>query len=413
MKLTTASLPGAIAAYGLAVGVSNIKDTLPAPVYALLSGLNASTVGIIALAAVQLSQKSITDNLTRILVFLGGSAGMLYNALWYYPVLMVVGGAVTIVWDYRWAHKAIRAAKGGIVRPRNRSNNHSEEEQVSDRTEMEDVAQGQGIAHSAASSVHRTPGRTQPQEAPPQVSPQPTVEEDTARVVPVNLELRLLSWKLGATIIACFFVSFIVIMVLRGTLRAPPLGFSVFANLYLAGTIIFGGGPVVIPLLREYVVAEGWVSPRDFLLGLAICQAFPGPNFNFAVYLAALAVGDNPNRAAGAVIGYIAIFAPGLILHTGAMGFWKVLRNRRWFTSCLRGVNATAVGLIYTAVYRLWEQGFLSEAFSSGSSLGREPWWVVVTATSFVGGRWFGVSPPIAILLGGAMGLIWYGIVQA
>ena len=393
--------------------MSNIKDTLPAPVYALLSGLNASTVGIIALAAVQLSQKAITDKLTRILVFLGGSAGMLYNALWYYPGLMVIGGVVTIVWDYRWAHKAIRAAKGGIFGVRNRSNNHSEEEQVSDQTEIEDVAQGQGIAHNAASSVHRMPGRTQPPEDPTQAAPQPMVKEDTARVVPANLELRVLSWKLGATIIACFFGTFIVIMVLRGTLRAPPLGFSVFANLYLAGTIIFGGGPVVIPLLREYVVAEGWVSPRDFLLGLAICQAFPGPNFNFAVYLAALAVGDNPNRAAGAVIGYIAIFAPGLILHTGAMGFWKVLRNRRWFTSCLRGVNATAVGLIYTAVYRLWEQGFLSEAFSSGSSLGREPWWVVVTATSFVGGRWFGISPPIAILLGGAMGLIWYGIVKA
>jgi chromate transport protein ChrA len=59
-------------------------------------------------------------------------------------------------------------------------------------------------------------------------------------------------------------------MALRGTLKSPPRGFSLFANLYLAVTIIFGGGPVVIPLLREYVVYEGWVSSRDFLLGLAI-----------------------------------------------------------------------------------------------------------------------------------------------
>jgi chromate transport protein ChrA len=105
-------------------------------------------------------------------------------------------------------------------------------------------------------------------------------------------------------------------MALRGTLHSPSRGFSLFANLYLAGTIIFGGGPVVIPLLREYVVNEGWESPRDFLFGLATIQAFPGPNFNFAVYLGTLAVaGSGTNAAVGALVGYIAIFAPGLTLH--------------------------------------------------------------------------------------------------
>jgi chromate transport protein ChrA len=67
--------------YGLAVGISEVGDTLPGPVYALLSGLNAATVGIITLAAVQLSEKAITDKLTRSLVFLGGAAGMLYVSL--------------------------------------------------------------------------------------------------------------------------------------------------------------------------------------------------------------------------------------------------------------------------------------------------------------------------------------------
>jgi hypothetical protein len=93
------------------------------------------------------------------------------------------------------------------------------------------------------------------------------------------------SWKRGTLIIAGFFISFVVIMVCRGTLNGRDRGFDLFANLYLAGTIIFGGGPVVIPLLCEYIVVPEWVSPRDFLLGLAITQAFPGPNFNFAVYL--------------------------------------------------------------------------------------------------------------------------------
>ena len=87
------------------------------------------------------------------------------------------------------------------------------------------------------------------------------------------------------------------------------------------------------------------------------------------------------------------------------------MRQQRWVISGLRGINVTAVGLIYAAVYRLWELGFLSADFQGGSSLGKDPWWVVVTAMSFVGGMWFGVEAPLAILMGGVMGMIWYGAV--
>jgi chromate transport protein ChrA len=90
--------------YGLSLDVSCIGDTLPAPVYALLSGLNRATVGIIALAAIQLSQKAITDKLTCVLVFLGGVVGMLYTALWFFLVLMLAAGIATVIWDFRWLH---------------------------------------------------------------------------------------------------------------------------------------------------------------------------------------------------------------------------------------------------------------------------------------------------------------------
>jgi chromate transport protein ChrA len=229
---------------------------------------------------------------------------------------------------------------------------------------------------------------------------------------PSSSQSLRLSWKSGLLVIAAFFATFITTMVLRGTLKSPPRGFSLFANLYLAGTIIFGGGPVVIPLLREYVVYEGWVSPRDFLLGLAIIQAFPGPNFNFAVYLGTLAVaGSDTDAVFGAMIGYVAIFGPGLALHTGMMGLWKVLRRYRWFVSGLRGINATAVGLIYAAVYRLWEIGFLSKDFRTGTSLATDPWFLVIAATAYTGGMWFNVDAPVAIVMGGVMGMIWYGVV--
>ena len=90
------------------LGVSRIGDKLPGAVYALLSGFNAATVGIIALAAVQLSQKVITDKLTRILVSLGGAGGMLYTALWYFPVLMAAAGIATTIWDLKVMQKLLR-----------------------------------------------------------------------------------------------------------------------------------------------------------------------------------------------------------------------------------------------------------------------------------------------------------------
>ena len=93
------------------MGISHIREALPVPVYALLSGLNSATVGIITLAAVQLSTKAITDKLTRILVFFGGTVGMPYNALRYFPILMIVGGLSTVIWDYKFPHKIYRTIK--------------------------------------------------------------------------------------------------------------------------------------------------------------------------------------------------------------------------------------------------------------------------------------------------------------
>ncbi|KAI1741406.1 chromate transporter-domain-containing protein [Xylaria scruposa] len=395
------SVPGAFGMLGLSIGISNIGETLPRAVYALLSGLNASVVGIIALAAVQLSQKAITDKLTRILVFLGASAGLLYNALWYFPVLLVIAGITTVIFDSRLLHPPVRY----IVRRFQRRRRVNETEEI---FRMEDISDDR----PTTASPTQQPERELPQAVRESASHVLNDNErEEPRVVPAGRQLKI-SWKVGLLVISLFVVSFITIIVLRATVDHPPLLFSLFANLYLAGTIIFGGGPVVIPLLREYVVAEGWVSPRDFLIGLAVIQAFPGPNFNFAVYLGVLtAANAGLNAGAGAVIGFIGIFAPGMILCHGVMGIWGVLRSVRIVKSALRGLNAAAVGLIYTAIYRLWQIGYIDEGFTQGTSLANDPWWVVVTATSYVGGSWFDLSAPTAIVLGAILGLVRYGVV--
>ena len=402
--------------YGLSVGVSHIGESLPQAVYALLSGLNAATVGIVALAAVQLAQKAITDKMTRILVFLGATAGLVYNALWYFPLLMFLAGCASVTYDYRVLHPVVKWIAGLW---RNKKQPNVEDDGVELPSVAPQVAQKKSddeIQKEESSPNPNTPAPTSVTKRnsnPTSTSvTKPQEECEEPRIIPTVRTLNI-SWQFGTTILVAFLLIFVTIMVLRGTLPHRPLLFNLFSNMFLAGTIIFGGGPVVIPLLREYVVSEGWVSPRDFLLGLAIIQAFPGPNFNFAVYLGGLtAVFGGHNAAAGAVLGYLGIFLPGIITIHGTMGIWGAIRGKRWVRSALRGINAAAVGLIYTAVYRLWQIGYIDKGFQAGRSLGDDPWWVVVGTTSFVGGMWFGVNPPVAIVLGAVMGLIRYGVVS-
>ena len=399
--------------YGLSIGVSSIGEALPRSVYAVLSGLNAATVGVIALAAVELSNKAITDKLSRTLLFLSGAAGMLYNALWYFPTLMFACGVAAVMYDYHWLHGPVRATMG-LIRRRSSVAASAEdgmadpgrETATHDSRGTEMGRMRQGVSSVEPSSTARTPNQGES----PQLDSDGEAEQ---RIIPQEYRLGF-SWKVGTGIIAAFLVTFIVVMVLRSTLPNPPLLYQLFANLYLAGTIIFGGGPVVIPLLREYVVAEGWVSPRDFIIGLAIVQSFPGPNFNFAVFLGGLAASNSGLPSAwGAMIGFLAIFFPGLALVHGTMGVWGSLRSKPWVKSVLRGVNAGAVGLIYTAIYRIWQVGYIDEGFQSGTSLGNDPWWVVVTATAYVGGRYYGIVAPLAILLGAGLGLVRYGVVSS
>lgn len=406
--------------YGISIAVSHIGDTIPSQAYALLSGLNSATVGIVLLAAVQLSQKSITDKVTRILVFLGASAGLLYNALWYFPLLMFLAGCVTVVYDYRFLHSPVKWVVQLFKRKRSvpAAEMGAEMGEVSPQTgrgpsEVEEPSATTSSGPPAPAPSHtRLSSKEKPQSDLPVSEPEVVDERIASRVVPEDRVLDV-SWQMGVIIVLGFFVTFIVFMILRGVLKNPSLLYSLFANMYLAGTIIFGGGPVVIPLLRQYVVDEGWVSPRDFLIGLAIIQAFPGPNFNFAVYLGSLtAIGGGYISAWGALLGYLGIFVPGLVTVHGEMGLWSAMRGQRWVRSALRGINAAAVGLIYTAVYRLWQIGYIDESFQSGNPLGDDPWWVVVTATSYVGGYWFGLNAPMAIILGAIMGLIRYGVVS-
>jgi chromate transporter len=146
--------------------------------------------------------------------------------------------------------------------------------------------------------------------------------------------------------------------VLWAATRYQPI--ALFSAFYRSGALVFGGGHVILPLLREAVVIPGWVSDQQFLTGYGAAQAVPGPLASFSAYLGAV-MGPAPNGLAGAAIALVAMFLPGSLLVVGLLPFWNEVRDWQWMQGALRGVNATVVGLLAAALVNpIWTAAVLS-----------------------------------------------------
>ena len=142
----------------------------------------------------------------------------------------------------------------------------------------------------------------------------------------------------------------------------PSQTLTLIDSFYRAGSLVFGGGHVVLPLLQAEVVPTGWVSNDLFLAGYGATQAVPGPLFTFASYLGTVSTAA-PNGWLGALICLLAIFVPSFLLVVGALPFWDALRRLPTVRRALLGVNAAVVGLLLAALYSpVWTSGILSAA---------------------------------------------------
>jgi chromate transporter len=154
-----------------------------------------------------------------------------------------------------------------------------------------------------------------------------------------------------------------------------------FDTFYRVGSLVFGGGHVVLPLLQAEVVPSGWVSNDAFLAGYGAAQAVPGPLFTFAAYLGAVIGGWK-----AAVVCLVAIFLPSFLLVIGILPFWEGLRRRPMAQAVLRGVNAAVVGLLLAAFYNpVWTSGITGKADFGLAAIAflllflwRTPPWLVV-----------------------------------
>src|SRR5215470_2408526 len=180
-----------------------------------------------------------------------------------------------------------------------------------------------------------------------------------ADVAPAALPLRV-SRALGALLLTAFFALLIGLPLLAAAI--PSQALKDFDAFYRTGSLVFGGGHVVLPLLQASVVPPGWVDNDAFLAGYGAAQAVPGPLFTFAAYLGTV-MGPPPNGWIGASICLIAIFLPSFLLVIGALPFWEQLRRRPVAQASLRGVNAAVVGLLLAALYQpVWTVGITDTA---------------------------------------------------
>jgi chromate transporter len=156
------------------------------------------------------------------------------------------------------------------------------------------------------------------------------------------------SRRVGVAALVAFFALLVGLPVLRGVTGLQTI--AMVEAFYRSGALVFGGGHVVLPLLREAVVAPGWVGDDAFLAGYGAAQAVPGPLFTFAAYLGAV-MRPAPHGVLGGVLGLLSIFLPGLLLHLGTLPFWETFRQRAATQAVMRGINAAVVGLLGAALY--------------------------------------------------------------
>ncbi len=200
----------------------------------------------------------------------------------------------------------------------------------------------------------------------------------------------MVSHRVGGVLLFVFFLLLIGLPLLVKVY--PSQALQMFDAFYRAGSLVFGGGHVVLPLLQTMVVPSGWVSNEVFLTGYGAAQAVPGPLFTFASFLGA-SMSKAPTGWAGSVLCLVAIFLPSFLLVIGVMPFWERLRHSIRTQAALSAINAAVVGILLaalyqpvwtSAIYRPQDFGLAIVAFVA-LMYWRIPPWLVVISCGIIG----------------------------
>ncbi len=198
------------------------------------------------------------------------------------------------------------------------------------------------------------------------------------------------SRRAGVIWLSLFFILLVGLPILAKLLTSQTVAMA--DAFYRAGSLVFGGGHVVLPLLQAEVVPSGWVSNEAFLAGYGAAQAVPGPLFTFAAFLGASTI-TAPSGWIGGVVALVAIFVPSFLLVVGALPFWERLRSSMHTQAALAGVNAAVVGLLLAALYQpVWTSAIhapqdfgLALVALVALMVWKLPPWLVVVGSGVVG----------------------------
>ncbi|MBH0154787.1 chromate transporter [Fictibacillus sp. 5RED26] len=190
-----------------------------------------------------------------------------------------------------------------------------------------------------------------------------------------------ISKKFAVICLSLFFALLLLLPLLRDATSNSWI--AIFDSFYRSGSLVFGGGHVVLPLLEREFVPSGWISEEAFLAGYGVAQAVPGPLFTFAAYIGAVM-----NGWQGGLLATVAIFLPAFLLILGTLPFWNMLRQNAKIKGALMGVNAAVVGILISAFYQpIWTStiikpidfAFAAVLFSMLVYWKLPPWVIVVT----------------------------------
>lgn len=318
-----------------------------------LSGLAPAAVSLVVIAAARLWQKACGNDPARQLVAAASACVILATqglSSLVFPITMAVGGiAILVANAFGWTRVEIPS---GPVQLGRREPSH-----------IEQYVKNDAVAFDIERATYKL------------------------RFCPLCRNIGI-SPVVGGIVVIMWFAVLVLLAVYQPQSGEHTM-LSMFYTFYWIGSIIFGGGQVMLPMLLNAIVLQVWVSKEQFLLGLALVQSLPGPLFNISAYLGAVLYG-----IPGALLASAGLFGPGIVLCFGLLPLWERVRDNRHLQVALAGVNASATGLIVASFFLLWEKAVHSNASAA-----------VGLSTGLMVGV-FRVPTPIAILLGAVLGFL-------
>ncbi|CAI7886359.1 unnamed protein product [Closterium sp. NIES-53] len=299
---------------------------------AISAGLAAVAVALVAEAAVMLGKKVCKDRVSKVLCVAAAVITFYYQTQWLFPTIILVGGLITVII-----------------------------------------------------------GRNKP--IPPARS---------------DIEKLGLSWWGGALLIFVWAALLVTSIVVKNAVPYENAQWMHwFEGFYVTGSVTYGGGQVVLPLLENVVVhydcpnngsactesPNTWVTQQQFMAGLALAQAMPGPLFNFSAYLGAII-----GKFGGIAACWLGLFSPGILLIYGILPFWGRFRQWHIYKRATPGFNSTAIGLIWASVFTLGLQTYSRSPFPMAS--------LCIAMIGYAATNFLKIPAPLAIIGGGALGAV-------